>query len=266
MQEFVANETTLRVAAFIAVFAAAAVWEAVAPRRDRRFKRIVRWPQNLALPAINNLLLMLVVPGAEVGVAIAAQTHDWGLLPALPLPTWIGIVAAIVVLDLAVYAQHLVFHAVPVLWRMHRVHHADTDFDVTTGLRFHPFEIAISTAYKCAVIAAIGASPVAAIAFEILLYASSMFEHANGRLPLSVDRWLRWIVVTPDMHRVHHSSVMDETNSNFGFNISWWDRLFGTYRAQPAAGHEAMQIGLEIFRDADEVRLDRVLVQPFRST
>ncbi len=256
----------LRLAAFIAVFAPIAAWEAVAPRRGRRFKRSERWPQNLALAVINNLLLLLIAPGAEVAVAIAARGHGWGLLPALALPTWAQVAAAIVLLDLAVYAQHRVLHAVPVLWRMHRVHHADTDFDVTTGVRFHPFEIAVSTAWKCVVIAALGASPIAVIAFEILLNASSMFEHANGRLTASVDRALRWIVVTPDMHRVHHSSIVGETNSNFGFNISWWDRLFGTYRAQPAAGHEAMQIGLEIFRSADEVRLDRVLAQPFRST
>jgi sterol desaturase/sphingolipid hydroxylase (fatty acid hydroxylase superfamily) len=266
MEEFVANEWTLRIAAFVTVFGAIAVWEAVVPRRESRFRRVVRWPRNLALPAINNLLLVLVAPAAEVGAAIAAQTHGWGLLPALGLPTFGQMVAAIVLLDLAIYAQHVVFHAVPVLWRVHRVHHADTDFDVTTGVRFHPLEIAISTAFKCAAIAATGAPPVAVVVFEILLNATSMFEHANGRLPLPVDRWLRWILVTPDMHRVHHSSISVETNSNYGFNIPWWDRLFGTYRAQPAAGHEAMEIGLEIFRDANEVRLGRVLAQPFRST
>jgi len=259
-----ANESTLRIAAFVAVLVAIAVWEAVVPRRARRFERIVRWPQNLALLGINNLLLRIVAPGAEVGAAVAAQAHGWGLLAALALPTWPEAVAAMVLLDLAIYAQHVLFHAVPVLWRVHRVHHADTDFDVTTGTRFHPLEIAVSTAFKCAVIVAIGASPVAVVAFEILLNASSMFEHANARLPASLDRWLRWIVVTPDMHRVHHSTVVAETNSNYGFNIPWWDRLFGTYRAQPAAGHKAMEIGLELFRDPAEVRLDRVLLQPFR--
>jgi sterol desaturase/sphingolipid hydroxylase (fatty acid hydroxylase superfamily) len=266
MEEFVANEATLRVAAFVAVFVVIAIWEAAVPRRARRFKRIVRWPQNLVLPAINNLLLMLVVPGAEVGVAVAAQVHGWGLVPMLGLPTWVQMMVAIVLLDFAIYGQHVAFHAVPMLWRAHRVHHADTDFDVTTGVRFHPLEIAVSTAFKCAVIAAIGATPVAVVVFDILLNATSMFEHANARLPLSVDRWLRWILVTPDMHRVHHSSIVEETNSNYGFNIPWWDRLFGTYRAQPAAAHDVMRIGLEVFRDADEVRLDRVLLQPFRST
>jgi len=266
VEAIVANEWTLRVAAFVTIFAAIAVWEAMAPRRGRRFERIKRWPNNLALPAINNLLLLLLAPSAEVGVALAAQLHGWGLLPLLGPPTWLQVVTTVVLLDLAIYGQHRIFHVVPVLWRAHRVHHADTDFDVTTGVRFHPLEIAVSTAFKCAVIAAIGAPPVAVVVFEILLNATSMFEHANGRVPESVDRWLRWILITPDMHRVHHSSIVEETNSNFGFNIPYWDRLFGTYRAQPAAGHDSMQIGLEIFRSVDEVRLDRVLAQPFRST
>ena len=266
MDAIVANESELRIAAFVIALAVIAVWEALAPRRARRVKRVVRWPQNLALPALNNLLLMIVAPGAEVGVAIAAQAHGWGLLPSVGLPMWAEAVAAIVLLDLAIYGQHVLFHAVPVLWRAHLVHHADTDFDVMTGVRFHPLEIAVSTAFKCAVIVAIGASAVAVVAFEILLNASSMFEHANTRIPVSLDRWLRLIVVTPDMHRVHHSSAIEETNSNYGFNIPWWDRLFGTYRAQPEAGHERMQIGLEIFRDPVEVRFDRMLAQPFRST
>jgi len=265
VEEIVANASTLRIAAFVILFAAIAAWEAVVPRRTRRFSRVVRWPQNLALPAINNLLLVLVAPGAEVAIAIAAQMRGWGLLPALGLPAWAQAVAAIVLLDLAIYGQHVLLHAAPVLWRIHRVHHADTDFDVTTGVRFHPLEYAISTAYKCAVVAALGASPLAVIAFEILLNASSMFEHADARLPAPFDRRLRWILVTPDMHRVHHSSMVRETNSNYGFSIAWWDRLFGTYRAQPAAGHEAMEIGLEIFRGEDEVRLERLLAQPFRS-
>ena len=262
----VANALALRVAAFVTFFAVIAAWEASAPRRARCFERIKRWPNNLALPAVNNSLLILVSPGAEVGVALMAQIHGWGLLPVLGVPPWVQGVITVVLLDLAIYGQHRIFHAVPILWRAHRVHHADTDFDVTTGVRFHPLEIAVSTAFKCVVIAAIGAQPIAVIVFEILLNATSMFEHANGRVPESVDRWLRWILITPDMHRVHHSSVVEETNSNFGFNIPYWDRLFGTYRAQPAAGHDAMQIGLEIFRSADEIRLDRVLMQPFRSS
>jgi sterol desaturase/sphingolipid hydroxylase (fatty acid hydroxylase superfamily) len=173
------------------------------------------------------------------------------------------VLAAIVALDLAVYLQHVLFHAVPVLWRLHRVHHADTDFDVTTGTRFHPIEILVSTGIKCAAVAAIGAPAMAVLAFEVILNATAMFNHANARLPESVDRWLRRLVVTPDMHRVHHSLVRRETNSNFGFNLPYWDRLFGTYRAQPAHGHAGMTIGLEAFRDPKEVRLDRMLLQPF---
>jgi sterol desaturase/sphingolipid hydroxylase (fatty acid hydroxylase superfamily) len=158
------------------------------------------------------------------------------------------------------------FHAVPTLWRLHRVHHADLEFDVTTGLRFHPVEILISTAIKCAAVAAIGATPVTVLVFEVLLNATAMFNHANASLPGAVDRWVRQVVVTPDMHRVHHSVRYEESASNFGFNLPWWDRLFGTYRAQPAAGHEAMTIGVDAFRSAEDLRLDRLLLQPLRDT
>jgi sterol desaturase/sphingolipid hydroxylase (fatty acid hydroxylase superfamily) len=181
-----------------------------------------------------------------------------------PLPSWATFLVALVLLDLAVYFQHVVFHAVPALWRLHRVHHADADYDVTTGLRFHPVEILLSLGIKCAVIAALGAPVLAVLVFEVLLNAASMFNHANARLPLVVDRWLRWFVVTPDMHRVHHSVVSDEMNSNFGFNLPWWDRLFGTYRGQPAAGHEGMRIGVNGLHDPAEVRLSGLLTQPLR--
>ena len=171
------------------------------------------------LLALNGVFLRLIAPGAAIGVAIAAESHGWGLLPALGIPAWAQALAAVVLLDLAVYFQHVLFHAVPALWRLHRLHHADTDFDVTTGTRFHPIEIVLSMAIKCAVVAAIGAPAIAVLAFEVLLNATAMFNHANGRLPGSIDRWLRWFVVTPDMHRVHHSTVVQETNSNFGFNV-----------------------------------------------
>ena len=175
-------------------------------------------------------------------------------------------VATVVLLDVAVYLQHVMFHAVPALWRVHRMHHSDLDFDVTTGTRFHPIEILISTGIKCAAVAAIGAPAIAVLAFELLLNSTAMFNHANARLPKVVDQLLRWIVVTPDMHRVHHSVVYNETNSNFGFNLPWWDRIFGTYRAQPAAGHQAMTIGVDAFRAREDLRLDRLLVQPFRES
>ena len=264
LDALIAHEPGLRFAAFLGVFAAVASWEALSPRRMRRFKRRERWPHNLGLLLVNGVLLRLIAPGAAVGVAIAAQAQGWGLLPALAIPVWAQVVIAVVLLDLGIYFQHVLFHAVPALWRLHRLHHADTDFDVTTGTRFHPIEIVLSMAIKCAVVAAIGAPAIGVLAFEILLNATAMFNHANGRLPGSIDRWLRWFVVTPDMHRVHHSLVVQETNSNFGFNVPWWDHLFGTYRAQPAQGHEAMTIGLDDFRERQEVRLDRLLLQPFR--
>jgi sterol desaturase/sphingolipid hydroxylase (fatty acid hydroxylase superfamily) len=170
---------------------------------------------------------------------------------------------AVVVLDMAIYFQHRLFHAVPVLWRLHRMHHADLDLDVTTGARFHPLEILLSMAIKVAVVIALGAPAVAVVLFEILLNASSMFNHANLRLPLAVDGALRWLIVTPDVHRVHHSVIRAETDSNFGFSLSWWDRLFGTWRAQPEKGHDGMTIGLPVFRNPEQLRLDRMLVQPF---
>ena len=260
----IAHEAALRFGAFLGVLAAVAGWEALSPRRVRRFRRTERWPHNLGLLALNGVLLRLVAPAAAVGVALAGEARGWGLLHALAMPAWAKVLAAVVLLDLAIYFQHVLFHAVPALWRLHRLHHTDTDFDVTTGTRFHPIEIALSMAVKCGVVAAIGAPAIAVLVFEVLLNVTAIFNHANGRLPASLDRWLRWFVVTPDMHRVHHSIIVRETNSNFGFNLPYWDHLFGTYRAQPAHGHEAMAIGLEVFRDLKEIRLDRLLTQPFR--
>ena len=199
-----------------------------------------------------------------VGLALVAAAQGWGLFNLIELPGWIGIVAAVILLDLAIYLQHVLFHAVPALWRLHRMHHADLAFDVTTGLRFHPVEILLSMLIKLAVIAALGAPAIGVLIFEVLLNATSMFNHGNVDMPRPLDRILRWIVVTPDMHRVHHSIIARETNSNFGFNLPWWDRLFGTYRSQPAAGHDAMTIGIEQFRDPRELRLDRMLLQPWR--
>jgi sterol desaturase/sphingolipid hydroxylase (fatty acid hydroxylase superfamily) len=256
----------IRLAAFAVVFAAVALWELAAPRRKRLFQRRVRWPHNLGLLLADVLVLRLVAPGAVVAVALAGEAHGWGLLNAVSLPAWLGFVTGVVLLDLVIYFQHVAFHAVPALWRLHRVHHADQDFDVTTGTRFHPIEILASTLVKCAAVAAIGASPVAVLVFEILLNASAMFNHANASLPGAVERWARWLIVTPDMHRVHHSVLYDETSSNFGFNLPWWDRLFGTYRAEPRLGHDAMTVGVDAFRSAEDLRLDRLLVQPFRNT
>jgi len=263
MTEF---EGAIRLAAFVAVFAAVALWEALAPRRKRSFERRARWPHNLGLLLVDVALVRVFAPGAAIAVAMTAAGSGWGLLNALALPGWAAIAAGIALLDLAIYFQHVMFHAVPALWRLHRVHHADLDFDVTTGARFHPMEILISTAIKCAAIAALGAPVISVFVFEILLNATAMFNHANASLPQRLERWLRWLVVTPDMHRVHHSVRYEESSSNFGFNLPWWDRLFGTYRAQPRLGHAVMTIGVDAFRSSQDLRLDRLLVQPLRDT
>jgi sterol desaturase/sphingolipid hydroxylase (fatty acid hydroxylase superfamily) len=261
-----AIESLLRLGAFLGVFAAMALWESLAPRREQVRSRRERWPHNLGLLALDVVVLRLVAPGAAIAVALAGEAGGWGMLPALGVSAWIAIPAAVILLDLAVWFQHVTFHAVPALWRLHRVHHTDVVYDVTTGTRFHPIEILISTGVKCAAVAAIGAPAVAVLAFEIVLNATAVFNHANVRMPPALDAWLRLFVVTPDMHRVHHSTSYNEANSNFGFNMPWWDRLFGTYRAQPAAGHEAMTIGVDAFRTRTDMRLDRLLVQPFRDT
>src|SRR3989454_5551431 len=263
MTEF---EGAIRLAAFVAVFAAVALWEALAPRRRRSFERGARWPHNLGLLLVDVAFMRVLAPGAAVAVAMTAAGSGWGLLNALALPGWAAIAAGIALLDLAIYFQHVMFHAVPALWRLHRVHHADLDFDVTTGARFHPIEILISTAIKCAAIAVLGAPVISVFVFELLLNATSMFNHANASLPQRLERWLRWLVVTPDMHRVHHSVRYEESSSNFGFNLPWWDRFFGTYRARPGLGHDAMTIGVDAFRSPQDLRLDRLLVQPLLDT
>jgi sterol desaturase/sphingolipid hydroxylase (fatty acid hydroxylase superfamily) len=258
-----AYEPAIRLSAFSSVFAVMAILELLGPRRKQTIRRRVRWPSNLGVVAADTLLVRLVFPVTAVGLALFAEAHGWGLFNAFPLPVWIAVVSSIILFDLAIYFQHVLFHAVPALWRVHRMHHADLEFDVTTGLRFHPIEILLSMVIKLVVVAALGAPAVAVLIFEIVLSATSLFNHSNVRIPLGLDRRLRWFVVTPDMHRVHHSIVSRETNSNFGFNLPWWDRLFGTYRAQPAAGHDGMSIGIDEFRDPRELRLDRMLLQPF---
>jgi sterol desaturase/sphingolipid hydroxylase (fatty acid hydroxylase superfamily) len=259
-----AHEPVIRLGAFAVIFMAMALWELLAPRRRQAIGRLRRWPGNLGIVVLNTLLVRLAFPTAAVGVALLAESRGWGLFPALNAPPWLAVVAAVILLDLAIYLQHVLFHAVPALWRLHRMHHADLEFDVTTGARFHPIEILLSMGIKLGVVAALGAPAAAVLLFEVLLNATSMFNHGNVRLPGRFDRVLRWIVVTPDMHRVHHSVVPRETNSNFGFSLPWWDRLFGTYKPQPVAGHAGMTVGIEQFRDPRELRLDRMLSQPFR--
>jgi sterol desaturase/sphingolipid hydroxylase (fatty acid hydroxylase superfamily) len=258
------NEPAIRLVIFLAVFALMIVWEFVTPRRVRSLSRWVRWPSNLGIVVFNTLVLRIVLPMAAVGLALLCEERGWGLLNAFALPPLLAIVLSVLLLDLAIYLQHVMFHAVPALWRLHRMHHADLDFDVTTGARFHPIEILLSMGVKFAVVAALGPPAVAVLIFEVLLNASSMFNHGNVRIAPKVDGVLRCFIVTPDMHRVHHSILPRETNSNFGFNLPWWDRLFGTYTAQPAAGHDGMTIGIEQFRTPRDQRLDRMLLQPFR--
>ncbi len=260
------NETAIRLGIFLGVLVLVAAWEALSPRRARSLSRWRRWPSNLGIVVLNTVVLRLLFPAAALGMAWYAKDHGWGLFNAIQVPAALAVIATVVVLDLFIYLQHVMFHAVPALWRLHRMHHADLDIDVTTGARFHPIEIVLSMLIKLAAVVVLGAPPVAVVIFEVVLNGTAMFNHGNLRLPAGVDRVLRLVVVTPDMHRVHHSIVASETNSNFGFNLPWWDRLLGTYRAQPAAGHEDMTIGLEDFREADDQRLDRMLVQPFRGS
>ena len=260
----IAAEPALRLGFFLGILVIMALWEVLAPRRLQTIGRWRRWPNNLGVVLIDTLLVRLLFPLAGVGMALLAAQNEWGLFNLLPVPTWLAVPAAVLLLDLIIYGQHVTFHAVPLLWRLHRMHHADLEFDVTTGLRFHPGEILFSMLIKLAAVALLGAAPPAVLIFEILLNVTSLFNHGNVRLPSGLDRILRLIVVTPDMHRVHHSIDRRETDSNFGFNVPWWDRLFGTYRAQPALGHDRMTIGIPAFRDPRELRLDRMLLQPLR--
>jgi sterol desaturase/sphingolipid hydroxylase (fatty acid hydroxylase superfamily) len=258
------SELLIRVGAALAIFALLALWELRAPRRALSVGRAPRWPGNLGILVLDSVLVRLLIPTAAVGMAVIAAQRGWGLLNITPWPTWLEAIIGFLALDLAIYGQHVAFHKVPLLWRLHRMHHADLDIDVSTGLRFHPIEILLSMLIKIAVVALMGVSALAVVVFEVVLNATSMFNHSNAAMPLWLDRLVRFIVVTPDMHRVHHSIVRHETDSNFGFNLPWWDRLFGTYRAMPEAGHDRMTVGLPIFRDPHELRIDRLITQPFR--
>ena len=262
-QTILANEPAIRLVFFLGIFASMVVWEFVTPRRGRSVSRWVRWPSNLGIVAFNTLVLRFLVPMAAVGLAVLSEERGWGLLNAFSMPSLLAIVLSVVLLDLAIYLQHVMFHAVPALWRLHRMHQADLDFDFTTGARFHPVEILLSMGIKLSVVAALGPPAVAVLIFEVLLNATSMFNHGNVRIAPKADGVLRCFVVTPDMHRVHHSILPRETNSNFGFNLPWWDHLFGTYTAQPVDGHAGMTIGLEQFRTPRDLWLDRMLIQPF---
>lgn len=254
----------LRLGVFLGVFALMSVWEGRAARRARPVTRLRRWPGNLGVSFLDALLVRLIAPAGAAGFAHFAETRGVGLFHAVGWPVGLEVIVSVVVLDCAIYWQHRLFHSVPVLWRLHRMHHADLDVDVTTGARFHPLEILLSLGIKFLVIAALGAPAVSVLLFEVLLNATAMFNHSNARMPEAVERVLRCFVITPDLHRVHHSVQRHETDSNFGFNLPWWDWLFRTYRAQPEAGHDGMTLGIGQFRDPEELRLDRMLTQPFR--
>lgn len=257
-------ELTIRLVFFFGIFAAMALWEVLAPRRVLSVSKSQRWLSNISIVFLNSLILRLIFPAASVGMALFVQEYHWGIFNYYSVPFVIEVIICVLAMDCAIYLQHVMVHAIPVLWRLHRVHHADLDFDVTTGSRFHPLEIIFSMLIKFAVIAVLGPPLVAVLIFEVLLNGSSMFNHSNVRLPPAADRILRSILVTPDMHRVHHSVEDDETNSNFGFNLSLWDRLFGTYKDQPRAGHEHMSIGIRTFRDTRQCSvLPSMLMLPF---
>jgi len=265
INEFImTNEAPVRLGFFFGIFIIMAVWEILAPKRALTLSKAVRWTNNLGLVFFNSFILRLLFPVAAVGMAAFASEQGWGLLNYYPVPAMAAIVVSVIAMDLIIYLQHVLVHAVPVLWRLHRVHHADPDYDVTTGARFHPIEIILSMLIKFATIVVLGPPLVAVVIFEVILNATAMFNHGNVSLPGRLDQVLRWLVVTPDMHRVHHSVEDDEANSNFGFSLPWWDHLFGTYRDQPRAGHEGMTIGIHKYRSTQQVSwLPGMLVLPF---
>jgi sterol desaturase/sphingolipid hydroxylase (fatty acid hydroxylase superfamily) len=257
------REAAVRFGFFAGVLLLIALWEVLAPRRRLTVGRRWRWASNLGLVALNTLAVRFLVPLGAVGTALLAGERGWGLFNNVSVPGWLSVALSVVALDLAIYLQHVLFHAVPLLWRLHMVHHADLDFDATTGVRFHTVEIVLSMGVKMGAVVLLGAPAVGVIAFEVLLNATSLFSHGNVRLSGWLDRVLRWFMVTPEMHRVHHSDLPAETNSNFGFNLPWWDYLFGTYRSQPSRGHDGMTVGLSQFRDERVDRLHWMLLLPF---
>ena len=260
------HEVAIRAGVFFGVLILIAVWEVLAPRRASTISKVVRWGNNLGLVVFNSILLRFIFPTAAVGVAIFVSEHNWGLLNYVQLPSFAAASISIVVLDFVIYFQHVLMHAIPALWRLHRVHHADLDYDFTTGVRFHPLEIIVSMLIKFVAILLLGPPVAAVVIFEIILNASSMFNHGNIKLPAALDRILRLLIVTPDMHRIHHSVEKDESNRNFGFNLSLWDRFFGTYRRQPRAGHEEMVVGIQNYRELRDVTsIHGLLLLPFRN-
>jgi sterol desaturase/sphingolipid hydroxylase (fatty acid hydroxylase superfamily) len=257
------NEPVIRLGFFFGIFAILAIWEMIAPKRALKTPKIQRWLGNLGVTFINSFLLRTVFPVLAIDVAVIGYEQGLGILNKIEMHGLLSGLIAIIILDFSIYVQHYAFHVLPHPWRLHMMHHTDMDIDVTTGARFHPIEILLSMCIKVSVVLIIGAAPWAVLVFEIVLNATSMFNHSNIRIPVSIDRVLRLFVVTPDMHRVHHSVIIKETNSNFGFNFPWWDRIFKTYRAQPEMGHTGMNIGLANFREPKKLTLPWMLAIPF---
>jgi sterol desaturase/sphingolipid hydroxylase (fatty acid hydroxylase superfamily) len=257
-------ETLIRLTAAFGIFFIMIVWEALSPRRPQQLGRKRRWPVNLGLAALNMVMLRLTVGSAAYLSAAAAVEHSFGLLNWLAVPAWLAITATLLILDVAIYAQHIVFHKCPLFWRLHQVHHTDLEFDATTAVRFHPLEIMLSMFYKVICIAAIGANPLAVVAFEVILNGAATFNHSNVNIPEAIDKKLRWLIITPDMHRIHHSTIANETDSNYGFSISCWDRLFNTYISEPVRPQTVMDIGLNSFREATKLGFVALLLLPFQ--
>jgi sterol desaturase/sphingolipid hydroxylase (fatty acid hydroxylase superfamily) len=264
MSEFVElHEGTIRLIFFAGIFVLVALAELVFPRRQLTTSKAGRWFANIGIVVINAVMLRLLLPATAVGLAVWAEKKGWGILNVMEAPFWLKVIVSVIALDFIIYLQHVMFHAVPTLWRLHMMHHADLDYDLTTGTRFHPIEIIISMFIKFSAVILLGAPALSVVIFEIILNGTAMFNHGNLYIHTGVDRFLRLLVVTPDMHRVHHSVFPTETNSNYGFNLPWWDRIMGTYRAQPSRGHEGMTIGLNQFRDPSGLTLPRLLLLPF---
>ena len=257
------HDLTIRLIAFLGILTLMAMWEVVAPRRTLQTSKPQRWMSNLAIALINTVVLRVLFASGAMGMALLAQEQHWGLLNNVVFPVWLELLIAFIALDLLLYLQHVMFHAIPALWRLHMMHHSDLDVDVTTGIRFHPGEVALSMLIKLGAIVLIGAPTTAVLVFEVILNATSMFNHSNVRIPASIDRLLRWFIVPPDMHRIHHSTLPQETNRNFGFNLPWWDHLLGTYLKDPSQTHGTMMLGLTQFRDASRLTLSGILGLPF---
>jgi len=256
-QFIIDSEPAIRLFSFLLMLCIMGVLELFSPKRVLTQAKLMRWLNNIGLVFVNTIIVRLLFPTAVVGVALFSQSEGWGLLLYFSVPLWLAILLTIVLLDLTLYLQHVMFHALPIMWRFHRMHHADLDFDVTTGLRFHPGEIVVSLLIQSAAVLLLGPPIAGVVLFGVLLNATSLFNHSNIHMPKLIDKVVRWFIVTPDMHRVHHSDIMKELNSNFGFNLSVWDRILGTYRAQPSLGHQGMTIGLKDYRNPKQA--DRLL-------